>query len=306
MLPQTVSTGHGDNNTHPGNGGLSSSPALGVANRNLSRCEYEDHQLPTLPADVFMSTLQAVIAIATDVIDMPISKLTSEPKACSELVQKVQYIGKAWDEHPDWHGRHWYVQLLLAVASLSRVVEWFEAERQFWNFEGDEGDASEQLTFVMKPRTREGSVNESFVPSSASTMGRFEQQMQQQPKSGTSTPSQSDERTSIRASPSSNLKHLWRSASLSQVNPSQSSEQATVETVGLLSLEQPEISREEASETLRQQAEEAQSLNIVLELTLDGENGQQFAWINPAWFDVIGFVPSRAFIYSVTLDCFYI
>ena len=83
-------------------------------------------------------------------------------------------------------------------------------------------------------------------------------------------------------------------------------QQATVETVGLLSLEQPEISREEASETLRQQAEEAQSLNIVLELTLDGENGQQFAWINPAWFDVIGFVPSRAFIYSVTLDCFYI
>jgi serine/threonine-protein kinase RIM15 len=46
--------------------------------------------------------------------------------------------------------------------------------------------------------------------------------------------------------------------------------------------------RAEASETLRIQAEQAQSLNIVLELTLDGEGGQQFAWINPAWYDVIG------------------
>jgi hypothetical protein len=48
--------------------------------------------------------------------------------------------------------------------------------------------------------------------------------------------------------------------------------------------------RAEASEVLRVQAEEAQSLNIVLELTLDGEGGQQFACINPAWYDVIGCV----------------
>lgn len=48
--------------------------------------------------------------------------------------------------------------------------------------------------------------------------------------------------------------------------------------------------RAEASEVLRVRAEEAQSLNIVLELTLDGEGGQQFACINPAWYDVIGCV----------------
>lgn len=46
--------------------------------------------------------------------------------------------------------------------------------------------------------------------------------------------------------------------------------------------------RVEATESLRIQAEQAQNMNIVLELTLDGEGGQQFAWINPAWFDVIG------------------
>jgi hypothetical protein len=48
--------------------------------------------------------------------------------------------------------------------------------------------------------------------------------------------------------------------------------------------------RSEASEVLRMQAEEAQSLNVALELTLDGEGGQQFAWINPTWYDTIRYV----------------
>jgi serine/threonine-protein kinase RIM15 len=49
------------------------------------------------------------------------------------IVQKVQIIGKAWDDHLDWHGRNWYVQVLGAVATFSCVVEWWEAQKQFWN-----------------------------------------------------------------------------------------------------------------------------------------------------------------------------
>jgi hypothetical protein len=48
--------------------------------------------------------------------------------------------------------------------------------------------------------------------------------------------------------------------------------------------------RSEASEVLRVQVEEVQSLNVALELTLDGEGGQQFTWINPTWYDVIGYM----------------
>jgi hypothetical protein len=86
-------------------------------------------------SQTFMRTLQAIIVIATDAIDLPIARLTSEPHVCPKCVHRVQAIHRAWDEHPDWHGRAWYVQLLLAVAPLSRVVEWFEAKRQFWNFD---------------------------------------------------------------------------------------------------------------------------------------------------------------------------
>jgi hypothetical protein len=81
--------------------------------------------------------LQAITVIATDVIDLPNASLTSEPYACacSKIAHRVQALGRASDEHPDWHGRTWYIQLWLAVATLSGVLEWFEAKRQFWNFD---------------------------------------------------------------------------------------------------------------------------------------------------------------------------
>jgi serine/threonine-protein kinase RIM15 len=105
-----------------------------------------------------MTALYDIIAVATDVTDMSVAQLTSQPKICESLVQRVQNIGKAWDDHPDWHGRNWYVQVLLAVASLSRVVEWWEAEKQFWNFDDNDDEQDEPLTFVMKPADEEGAA----------------------------------------------------------------------------------------------------------------------------------------------------
>lgn len=106
---------------------MSTSPrsTSGVASRRLSRFEFEQ-----IPPDQFMATLHDVISIATDILDTPITNLIAEPNTCADFVKKVQNVGRAWDEHPDWQGRGWYVQLLLAVAGLSRVVEWWEAEKQ--------------------------------------------------------------------------------------------------------------------------------------------------------------------------------
>jgi serine/threonine-protein kinase RIM15 len=55
----------------------------------------------------FLATLQVVIDIATEVLDTSITALTSRPGSCPELVQKVQHIGSAWDDHPDWPERGW-------------------------------------------------------------------------------------------------------------------------------------------------------------------------------------------------------
>jgi serine/threonine-protein kinase RIM15 len=75
--------------------------------------------------------------------------LTAKPGMCVDFIRRVQKIGKAWDENPEWPCRGWYVSLLLAIAGLSRVVEWWEAEKGFWQF-GEPGEA-------------DGSANEEFT-----------------------------------------------------------------------------------------------------------------------------------------------
>lgn len=101
-----------------------------------------------------MTALYDLIAVATDITEMTINQLTAQPKICETFVERIQNIGKAWDRHPNWHGRNWYVQVLLAVASLSRVVEWWEAEKQFWNFDDNEEEQDEPLAFVTKQTDR--------------------------------------------------------------------------------------------------------------------------------------------------------
>lgn len=104
-----------------------------------------------LAQSAFIVLLQDIIMVATEILDTPIATLTSRSGACAEYIQRVQQIGKAWDENPELSCRGWYVQLLLAVAGLSRVVEWWEAEKGFWTFDDtDEADA-EPIVFVAKP-----------------------------------------------------------------------------------------------------------------------------------------------------------
>ena len=106
-----------------------------------------------LAQSAFIVLLQDIIMVATEILDTPIATLTARSGACAEYIQRVQQIGKAWDENPELSCRGWYVQLLLAVAGLSRVVEWWEAEKGFWTFDDtDEADA-EPIVFVAKPST---------------------------------------------------------------------------------------------------------------------------------------------------------
>ncbi|KAI8450027.1 hypothetical protein BY996DRAFT_6417798 [Phakopsora pachyrhizi] len=59
----------------------------------------------------------------------------------------VQQVGKRSDENPNWPHHSWYVWRLLAVAGLSRVLEWWEAEKGFWNFAPEDEDNSEENSF---------------------------------------------------------------------------------------------------------------------------------------------------------------
>ncbi|KAG6833905.1 hypothetical protein H0H87_007916 [Tephrocybe sp. NHM501043] len=236
------------------------------ANRRTSRILVDD------PVDPIMTALYDIIAVATDITDMSITQLTAQSKVCESLVQRVQNIGKAWDEHPDWHGRNWYVQVLLAVASLSRVVEWWEAEKQFWNFDDNEDEQDEPLTFVTK------SVDEPGI--SGSLPKRSEPELE-------GFRLNPDDDTSHRPPPETRKPRGEEPKDLIVTEPSSSRQIPNVPPLAP-STKDTESARVLATERLRLQAETAHNQNIVIELSLDGDH---FIWINHAWRVVVGTDP---------------
>jgi serine/threonine-protein kinase RIM15 len=291
----------------------SSSPK--ASNRRLSR--HLDSMSIEPPVDPFVSTLHDLIAVCTDILEMSASTLTSRPGMGSDLVRKVQEVGRAWDAHPDWYGRTWYITVLLAVATLARVIEWFEAERQFWNFEDDdeEGEA-EPLTFVLKPEfDGEGRISgrgsrerkESF--SMTPVAGRFAMDETGGTKRSREASENDDEARMTRDErvPQKDLRGalvgdqgIVTQDGSGQVTPPVDHQPSDDQLQRQPSQQHPahpqpvhdapssglaESTRMEASEHLRQKAEKAKSSNILMELNLDGEH---FLYINRTWVDVIG------------------
>lgn len=279
-------------------------------NRRLSR--HMDVVEP--PVDPYIATLHELIAVCTDIVDMSPSTLTSRPGMGSDLVRKVQEVGRAWDTHPDWYGRTWYITVLLAVATLARVVEWFEAERQFWNFEEDDEEGEvEPLTFVLKPefdaesiaadRWRDvgvprtpiahaGSVantdeNPLGLSREASISGGLKHEMRM---SRNERVPQKDLRGGLLVGDQGTEALGLHNLSIQEKPLPQTPEQGQAQTptqphedeMGPMMMES---NRMQASENLRQKAEQAKTSNILMELNLDGEH---FLYINRTWYDVIG------------------
>lgn len=237
-----------------------------------------------------MTTLYDIISVATDVVEMSISQLTADPKICERLVTRVQNIGKVWDEHPDWHGRNWYVQVLLAIASLSRVVEWWEAEKQFWNFDDNDDEQEEPLLFVTKPPD-EGAAA-AAVPSTPSMKHEVSE-------SGSALRIGPEEEAKLRMSRTTSAGRRSREDALKNLMLTPSKDHKDADQSGS-KFDNSESARVLATERLRLQAETAQNQNIVIELTLDGDH---LIWMNYAWRNVIGCVPIVLMVYLNVLTC---
>lgn len=236
------------------------------------------------PVDPFMSTLHDLIAVSTDIIEMSSSTLTSRPGMGSDLVRKVQEVGRAWEDNLDWHGRTWYVTVLLAVASLSRVVEWFEAERQFWNFEDKDDEEVEPLQFVLRPEYEEENGTETVLSPTAPT---FEDDNPLR----LTRPEIVERRSRDERVPQKDLRGPALGLSQQSLQQQQRKEER-VEPSQVVA----ETKRAQDAEDLRLKADKAKTSNILMELNLDGEH---FLYINRTWFDVIGSVVPLHFGYVV-------
>ena len=236
-----------------------------------------------------MSTLYEIIGLATDVIEMSVNHLIAQPKICEHFVQRIQNIGRAWDEHPDWHGRNWYVQVLLSIASLSRVVEWWEAERQFWNFDEREEEQDEPLIFVMKPayESSGGKEGESIATDSKDS---YKLSADEDSKLQMTRPPSLGKRQRGEVA-----KELGLSSTTTTPQRPSLADKEDSRTPSKF-VDTTESARVLATERLRLQAEKAQNQNVVMELGLDGDF---ILWINYAWENVVGCVPPprRSFIF---------
>lgn len=223
----------------------------------------------------FLHSLQEIVTIAMEIQDTSVAELTDDPSACAHLIRRVQKIGQRWDDHPNWPLRGWYVQLLLAVAGLSRVAEFWAEERGFWNFE-DQKDANdnEPILFVAKtpaqdeegPTIRPRSRAASTVLGLGRAPGR-------------------EERTTLAPSP------LGIDLGVHRVE-----EEAPADTS--LTVSAPpaiaeETSRADEAEVLREAVEEVRSATILMELALDGIS---FQYLSPVWEDVVGSVQYISYV----------
>ncbi|KZT62948.1 hypothetical protein CALCODRAFT_552399 [Calocera cornea HHB12733] len=234
----------------------------------------------------FISTLRDLVSLSTTLVEMPLSTLTSpsSPHALSEIVQNVQALGKAWDLRPDWHGRGWYVQVLLAVASLSRVVEWWQAEREFWHF-GEEGEDEddgevEGMTFVLKPADDEaGRGSSSGGEESTDKEDKHELEEKSFDREKTIVP-EDKHPSPLRILPSKEKADPLSGAQEVPAAPS---------PIKDLPRHEPplhvEISRTKPTEDLRAIAEKSMNEQVVMEIGLDGE---RILWASPSWEKVVG------------------
>jgi hypothetical protein len=217
----------------------------------------------------FIFTLQEIIGIATEILDTPVAALVARLGSCAEFIQRVQTIGKAWDEHHDWACRGQYVQLLLAVAGLSRVIEWWEAEKGFWNFNDEDEADIEPLMFVSKRvvDADEDAGNKSVTSTRSRT------------QSTASHPRQSVHSPVYPTPLGVDLGDRFRPPS--PTSGADTSKGPAGPQPGVLPDESPRLGAEE----LKRAVERVRKETLLLELALDGET---FQYLSPVWRELVG------------------
>ncbi|WFD33628.1 non-specific serine/threonine protein kinase [Malassezia cuniculi] len=90
---------------------------------------------PSEHDDAHLGPTQRMAIIAMLVHGLDASYLAEHPHACHGYISELQDLATVWETHPDWPGRAWNVEILLCIAGLSRVLEWWDEERRFWNIE---------------------------------------------------------------------------------------------------------------------------------------------------------------------------
>ncbi|KAI9205400.1 uncharacterized protein BJ171DRAFT_423179 [Polychytrium aggregatum] len=75
----------------------------------------------------FITALTELIAIATDIIDMDLATLMI-PGTCKDVYDRIHTLRSLWDANPEWDCKKYIIRLLIVFASVARLVEHFEED----------------------------------------------------------------------------------------------------------------------------------------------------------------------------------
>ncbi|KAN0063369.1 rim15, signal transduction response regulator [Thecaphora frezii] len=266
----------------------SSSPRLSPARRARPLPADEAKVQPWIPA------LSELVALAMEVLDTSINSLIARDGACSQIIADVQSVGRNWDDHPEWPGRGWYVRLLLAVAGLSRVVEWWEAEKGFWNFNDDEEHDVEPIRFILGGQ--HGEVDGAEVKALPHMWGPA---VSNSPTRVRSAAEHEQEAAGVGIASATNSPALeGQGESLAPNNRRISVSPALLADEGDTTVvdRDRDLVREGHAEPLAEcgarEATSSTGVNVLMELSLEG---QRFLYLSPAWKLVIGSDPSELY-----------
>ncbi|KAI8970228.1 hypothetical protein BDF20DRAFT_838604 [Mycotypha africana] len=224
----------------------------------------EDSYLPT----PFILTLQDLITIAQNVMDTSLDDIIDTDGACADAVAKIQTLGSQWDIHPEWPCREWYVRLLLSIAALNRVIEWWAAERGFWV------SAPVTTNSSIPPSDTEGDEMET-----ASNLSRMEET--------------DDDYSNMSLDGS---EHHPSKTTVSHESADSISATAAASSIKQSSLDVT-LDEQLGSLQLQEEAERSQSSTIIVELSLSTVAIQ---YVSPVWFDVVGSNPLSVIGHSIT------
>ncbi|KAI9485865.1 MAG: hypothetical protein EXX96DRAFT_23214 [Benjaminiella poitrasii] len=227
---------------------------------------------PVYNAD-FISTLHSLVCLAQSVLDTELDAFLDGPGVCADMVSSILVVGMEWDYHKEWSCKDLYVRLLLSVAAFNRVVEWWQAERNFWS--------SSSASFVTaSPTTSSSSMTEKkttpLFKKSLSNSPQYNQQRRHEFTSLSTNNSIFNE--DVEYSPTMDINTSYSLLSTRNSHTRESS----VMSVFFHSV------YDEVDAPPRKEATTEQSSAIVMELSLSSNTIQ---YLSPAWYNIIGTQP---------------
>ena len=224
-----------------------------------------------------IEALANAISIAQTIIDMEVSDLITTGM-CRNIIEEIQDLQILWNKNPSWPGKTYLVRMLMNFASVARLVEHLEADARIWNYPNK----------VMKDRSNKNSISSSSGTPMASYMKQHHMHLK----------SNGSRRDSISSFATSESEYAMDDddyydddlyndydSEYNSYHGKQKSSDSTSDNRRYKHQHQESWSQLE----LREAAIETQSLNVLIEMGLDGK----ILYVSPVCFTVFAYEPNE-------------